>query len=296
MARPWRVRKVGALTGVAAGRRLRLALPAALLLLAVPAPVGASAHTHCGLGVPGVPGCPDGSGSSPVSPPSAADDVVLSNETTRSQWAYIMWSVTARTEPRADAPPVRDARRRAVVLRPRVKYTESPNLVLLLEQTIASDGSTWVRARLPMRPNNTTGWLPRDSLGRFRLVTKRLVIDRRRFRASLYDRSGRRIWTSRIGIGIRKWPTPGGRFYVRERLVVPRGKARQMYGPFAFGTSALSPTLSGGNWGEGVIGVHGTGWPELIPGRVSHGCVRVYNSKIQQLRRLMGLGTPIRIL
>jgi lipoprotein-anchoring transpeptidase ErfK/SrfK len=82
---------------------------------------------------------------------------------------------------------------------------------------------------------------------------------------------------------------------VRERLVIPRGRLRRIYGPFAFGTSAHSNTLSGGNWGEGVIGVHGTGAPQLIPGRISHGCVRLPNAKIQRLRRLMGLGTPIRI-
>ena len=45
------------------------------------------------------------------------------------------------------------------------------------------------------------------------------------------------------------------------------------YGPWAFGTSAYS-VLS--DWpGGGVIGIHGTNQPHLIPGRPSHGCVRV---------------------
>jgi len=47
--------------------------------------------------------------------------------------------------------------------------------------------------------------------------------------------------------------------------------------------------------GGGVIGVHGTDEPGLIPGRVSHGCVRLRNGDVNRLRRLMGLGTPILI-
>ena len=219
-------------------------------------------------------------------PPGGAR--VLSNERTRSRWAYVERTVWARRSPSKRG-------RRVKRLRPYVKGTGSPELVLLLRERTSFNGEHWVKVRLPMRPNNRTGWVPRHTLGGYRLVRTRLVINRRRFRATLY-RGGRRIWTARIGVGEPRWPTPRGRFYVRERLVVPRGRSRQMYGPFAFGTSAHSATLSGGNWGEGVIGVHGTGAPELIPGRISHGCVRVRNPKIQRLRRLMPLGTPIRIL
>ena len=67
-----------------------------------------------------------------------------------------------------------------------------------------------------------------------------------------------------------------------------------IYGPWAFGTSAYSDTLT--DWpGGGVIGIHGTNQPELIPGRPSHGCVRVPNAKINRLAKLMPVGTPIRI-
>ena len=67
-----------------------------------------------------------------------------------------------------------------------------------------------------------------------------------------------------------------------------------MYGPWAFGTSAYSDTLT--DWpGGGVVGIHGTNQPQLIPGRPSHGCVRVPNPKIRRLAELMPIGTPIRI-
>jgi len=44
-----------------------------------------------------------------------------------------------------------------------------------------------------------------------------------------------------------------------------------------------------------VIGTHGTDEPPLIPGRPSHGCVRVENSAISRLARLMPIGTPVLI-
>ena len=50
----------------------------------------------------------------------------------------------------------------------------------------------------------------------------------------------------------------------------------------AFITSATSPTLT--DWpGGGIVGVHGTNTPGLIPGRISHGCVRLRNADILKL-------------
>ena len=67
-----------------------------------------------------------------------------------------------------------------------------------------------------------------------------------------------------------------------------------VYGLWAFGTSAYS-VLS--DWpGGGVVGIHGTNEPQRIPGRPSHGCVRVPNRAISRLARIMPVGTPVRIL
>jgi lipoprotein-anchoring transpeptidase ErfK/SrfK len=68
-----------------------------------------------------------------------------------------------------------------------------------------------------------------------------------------------------------------------------------MYGPLAFGTSAHSAVLT--DWpGGGVIGIHGTNEPGLLPGRVSHGCIRLRNRDVVRLGRRLKLGTPITIL
>ena len=62
----------------------------------------------------------------------------------------------------------------------------------------------------------------------------------------------------------------------------------------AFITSATSPTLT--DWpGGGIVGVHGTNTPSLIPGRISHGCVRLKNGDILKLAKLMPVGTPLTI-
>lgn len=170
-------------------------------------------------------------------------------------------------------------------------YTEDgyPEVYLALRRWRDPRGRRWLLVRLPMRPNGRKGWVPEAALAPLRPVRTRLVVDRRSLRATLTLR-GRRIWASPVGVGARGTPTPGGRFWVRERL---RGLGG-IYGPWAFGTSAYS-RLS--DWpGGGVVGIHGTNQPWLIPGRPSHGCVRVPNPAIRRLAALMPVGTPVRIL
>ena len=63
------------------------------------------------------------------------------------------------------------------------------------------------------------------------------------------------------------------------------------YGPFAFGTSAYSSLT---DWpGGGVVGMHGTNEPRLVPGRPSHGCIRLRNADILRLARMVSVGTPL---
>jgi lipoprotein-anchoring transpeptidase ErfK/SrfK len=47
--------------------------------------------------------------------------------------------------------------------------------------------------------------------------------------------------------------------------------------------------------GGGFIGIHGTDEPQLLPGAVSHGCIRLPNREIVRLARLLVIGTPITI-
>jgi hypothetical protein len=161
----------------------------------------------------------------------------------------------------------------------------------VLESFVDAAGLDWVRVRLPMRPNGRTGWVPRNDLGPLTTVRTMLRVNRTTLRATLY-RDGRTIWSSRVGVGKAATPTPAGRFWIRSRLRGQRGMPG--YGPYAFGTGAYS-VLS--EWpGGGVIGIHGTDRPQLIPGRPSHGCIRVPNAAITRLWRLMPVGTPVEIV
>ncbi|MBW3593181.1 MAG: L,D-transpeptidase [Actinobacteria bacterium] len=148
-----------------------------------------------------------------------------------------------------------------------------------------------MRVRLPVLPHGATGWVPRQALGAYATIRTRLVLDRTRLRAELH-RGGKVVFRAPIGIGKGKWPTPAGDFYVRNRLTKFDDP---FYGPIAFGTSARSAVLT--DWpGGGFVGIHGTNRPGLLPGRVSHGCVRLRNGDILRLARLMPVGTPVRIV
>jgi L,D-transpeptidase catalytic domain len=60
------------------------------------------------------------------------------------------------------------------------------------------------------------------------------------------------------------------------------------------GTAAYSDRLT--DWpGGGVIGVHGTSEPGLIPGSPSHGCIRVRNPDMERLYAKTPIGTPVLI-
>jgi hypothetical protein len=204
----------------------------------------------------------------------------LSDERTLSRWAYPARLGWARVAPDTNAGDV--ARLRALT------EDGQPELYLALRRQTGADGREWVEVRLPRRPNGSTGWVPREYLGRWRTVRTALEIDRTRLRARL-RRGGRVVWSARVGVGARATPTPAGRFYVREKLRNRRGAG--MYGPWAIGTSAYS-TLS--DWpGGGVVGIHGTDQTHLIPGRPSHGCVRLTNRDVSALVRRLPLGTPI---
>ena len=94
-----------------------------------------------------------------------------------------------------------------------------------------------------------------------------------------------------VGVGTAAAPTPRGKFVIRNELTRFHSA---FYGPIALGTSARSATLT--DWpGGGYIGIHGTDEPALIPGRVSHGCVRMRNADILRLVRLAPVGTPLTI-
>lgn len=216
-------------------------------------------------------------------PPGSPEPLpaVLSNEQDLTRWAHANERAYARNRP---------STRGRRVGRLRFQTEDGyPEVYVALLSHVDANGRTWVQVRLPRRPNGRKGWVRLNALGGFNIVRTRLEVDRRRLRATLY-RSGEPVWSAPVGVGRRGRRTPAGRFYIRERLKPPPGT---IYGTWAFGTSAYSDLT---DWpGGGVVGIHGTNQPGLIPGRPSNGCIRLRNRDINRLARLMPIGTPVHV-
>ena len=184
--------------------------------------------------------------------------------------------------------------------RPHRAAAERPGLLGVSART--HDGTTmivqvvdrshgWLRVRYPAArttpPAGSAGrWPARSSRSMTRLVSTG--------RGSHCRCTGAAGWCSgRVGVGTASTPTPSGSFYI---LDVVRFQS-PAYGPVAFGTSGRSPQLT--DWpGGGVVGIHGTDQPGLIPGRISHGCIRLRNADILRLSRILRRhpsGDPMRL-
>ena len=213
-------------------------------------------------------------------PATAAADERLSNERTLTRWAHTNLLGPIRAKPSHHA---------RTVARLRWNTEDGlPEVYIVLRSRIDRSERKWLQIRVPGRPNGRKGWVREYQLSNLKTVRTHLTVDRGALKATLRKR-GKVIWTSRIGVGAPGTPTPGGRFWIRERL---RGDGA-IYGPWAFGTSAYS-SLS--DWpGGGVIGIHGTDQPWLIGQAVSHGCIRMRNADILRLRHWAKPGTRLRI-
>jgi lipoprotein-anchoring transpeptidase ErfK/SrfK len=221
----------------------------------------------------------------PASPKPAIDvprPTELSRFKATSYWITLRRDAAARAEPSSTAP---------LVARLAGRTTDgTSNAVFVLGRARDEAGRLWVHARLPILPNGSTGWLLRSQLGVYGVVHTRLVVDLDRLDATLL-RDNRPVFRAPIGVGQAEWPTPTGEFYIRSKLTRYRSP---FYGPLAFGTSARSTVLT--DWpGGGFVGIHGTSAPQLLPGRISHGCIRLRNEDILELGRLMPVGTPLTI-
>jgi hypothetical protein len=207
---------------------------------------------------------------------------VLSHPGFISTWAYLESPTNAYASP--------SSRSRVLGYLSLTTQDDTSQLVLEQQRELIH-GSWWVQVRLPLRPAGQIGWVPQRVLGEPQTVDTYLVVSTENTTLTLY-RNGKVIFTTRVGTGAPSTPTPHGQFYIRDRL--DGFSAGSIYGPLAFGTSALSNVET--DWpGGGVIGIHGTDEPSLIPGHPSHGCIRVPNWEIVKLAKLLPIGTPLTI-
>ncbi|WP_226037716.1 L,D-transpeptidase family protein [Aquibacillus saliphilus] len=82
-----------------------------------------------------------------------------------------------------------------------------------------------------------------------------------------------------VGVGRMLHETPIGDFIIINKAPNPGGP---------FGTMWMSLSKK-------YYGIHGTNDPSSIGSYVSRGCVRMYNSDVEELASIVPIGTPVRI-
>ncbi|MGH1493263.1 MAG: L,D-transpeptidase family protein [Acidimicrobiales bacterium] len=165
-------------------------------------------------------------------------------------------------------------------------------LVFHVERSGTLSSPDWVEVQLPIQPNGMTGWVPKSDVSLFD-NPYRLEVDRASYTLRVFDKNELIVETT-IAVGTGSTPTPVGDFYLTELLAPPT--ADGPYGPFAFGLSGFSETLTSfGGADVAIIGLHGTNDPTSLGSDVSHGCVRLDNEVISQLAETLPLGTPVHI-
>lgn len=211
----------------------------------------------------------------------AGSYVRMSDERGKTYSAFVDFKTPVRTEPGFDFP-------RVAYLQP-ATFHGSPEVVLVLGYRDVGD-RRWLRVRYPGL-GYRVGWVTKDVLST-PVVQRRLVVIDRAVPELRLLRRGKVVMRVPIGVGASASPTPPGHYYIRERLALRT--ATSIYGALAFGTSAFSRYRT--DWpGGGQVGIHGTNQPELIPGYISNGCVRLKNADILALGRRIDVGTPVLI-
>lgn len=149
----------------------------------------------------------------------------------------------------------------------------------------------WLYVALPGRPQGATGYLRESDV--------ELFSGERTVEIDLSDRT-LVVWEDEaivletpVAVGKAQSPTPTGTFFVTDavKLTRPGGP----WGPFAFGLSARSESITEFNGGDGIIGIHGTSNPGSIGSAASLGCVRVPNETILELAELIQVGATVTI-
>jgi hypothetical protein len=152
----------------------------------------------------------------------------------------------------------------------------------------------WWKVRLAQRPNGSTAWvLARDVT--LASSPYRIIVELARRRVTLL-RNERVITSVPAGVGTASSPTPTGHYFLALFARPPQAA----YGAFVMVTSGHSTTIT--DWersGDALIAIHGPLGSDRAIGAtgaaVSHGCVRLHEPDLEQLR-VVPVGSPVDIL
>lgn len=170
--------------------------------------------------------------------------------------------------------------------------TEGRTVLPVIGRRTDAKGDRWLQVRLPGRPNNSTGWI-RKARTRQSATSWHLVADLSERRVTAY-RHGRVVRAFSAVIGTASTPTPRGRYFVEENVLLTGG---QVGAPYALALSARSYVLQEFAGGPGQIAIHGV-WNVggTMGTAASHGCVRLDTASIRFLGERIGPGVPVTIV
>ncbi|MEO6866968.1 MAG: L,D-transpeptidase [Gaiellales bacterium] len=156
-------------------------------------------------------------------------------------------------------------------------------------QSVSADGA-WGKVTIPWSPSvNRAAWVP--LAGASQSATRILVVGDISDRTLRVYRGCTLQFAAPMAVGAPGSPSPVGRFWVTDRVAVPRSQPE--FGSYAFGLSTIQPHPPAGWTGGNQMAIHGTNAPGSIGTPASAGCLRVSEQTLSKLRTMVGLGTPV---
>ena len=165
----------------------------------------------------------------------------------------------------------------------------APSALPVLEQD-----NGYLEVRLAQRPNGSTSWIA-SSAATLSTTPYKIVVDLATEHLMLY-KGGRLLMSAPAGVGTVQDPTPTGNFFV----VLFASPPSTAWGPFIMVTSGHSNAISDyEESGDAILAIHGPLGEDAAIGttgaRISHGCVRLHDADLAQLRTVP-VGSPVQIL
>jgi lipoprotein-anchoring transpeptidase ErfK/SrfK len=169
------------------------------------------------------------------------------------------------------------------------------NQLLVLASRHDKAGRTWLKVLLPVRPNGSTGWIPRDRtlLGS---THWRIVVSTGQRKVRVYH-NGHLARTFLAVVGAPGTPTPHGHYAIYEKIA--QRDTQSIIGPWALHLTAFSDVLDNFGGGPGRVAIHGRNGAYLVAplgSAESHGCIRVDDAEVGFLARVTISGTPVSIV
>ena len=222
-----------------------------------------------------------------IAPAQAGTDDVSAYKPSRASGAVVAKVVivtVARSQPGAGTTKWK--------VRTETQWGHGPQQLLVLRRALDAQGREWLKVRLPIRPDGSSGWIRSD----FALVKSTpywIDVSLSRRLVSVY-RNGHLVRRFRAVVGAPSTPTPKGLSAIYDPIQQP--DANGFVGPWVLHLTAFSEVLMKFDGGLGRVGIHGRAGASLrdpLGSARSHGCIRVDNAQVSWLAHTMPRGTPV---